>query len=112
MQENSEDRGEYHGTGLGMAIVKNLIDQMKGTIEISSKKGVGTTFIITIPFEIAKKLERDLNLEEEANAFKEDEQKCIDAGMNAHLVKPLHIKKVVSTIARLCRKVNNSDYRG
>ena len=36
-----------------MAIVKELINQMKGTIEISSEVGVGSTFVITIPFEIA-----------------------------------------------------------
>ena len=36
-----------------MAIVKELIDQMKGTIEISSEVGVGSTFVVTIPFEIA-----------------------------------------------------------
>jgi len=36
-----------------MAIVKELINQMKGTIEISSEVGVGSTFVVTIPFEIA-----------------------------------------------------------
>ena len=36
-----------------MAIVKELINQMKGTIEISSEVGVGSTFVVTIPFEIS-----------------------------------------------------------
>ena len=35
-----------------------------------------------------------------ANAFAEDAAKCFDAGMNAHLSKPLDIRKVISTIAR------------
>lgn len=36
-----------------MTIVKGLIEQMNGSIEITSEVGVGSTFIITIPFEIA-----------------------------------------------------------
>ena len=197
VQEESEGRSEYHGTGLGMSIVKNLIDKMDGTIEVSSQKDIGTTFVITLPFEIAEEPEEtvieaepesmsieglhlllvednELNAEiaetilsdygakitvvsdglqavnlfqecEEgtfdailmdimmpvmngltatrtirslerpdartipiiamtANAFKEDAQECIEAGMNAHLAKPLHIKEVISTIAHFCRK--------
>lgn len=47
-------------TGLGMTIVKSLIDQMHGTIEVSSQVGVGSTFVITIPFEIAQKADAQL----------------------------------------------------
>lgn len=38
-----------------------------------------------------------------ANAFTEDARKCLDAGMNAHLAKPLDIEKVITTIAQCCR---------
>ena len=38
---------------LGMAIVKGLIDKMGGSIEIKSEEGVGSSFIIRIPFKIA-----------------------------------------------------------
>lgn len=38
------------GTGLGMPIVKNLITEMSGQINVESKLGVGTTFTITVPF--------------------------------------------------------------
>ena len=38
-----------------------------------------------------------------ANAFEEDARKCMDAGMNAHLPKPLQMENVVATIARCCR---------
>ena len=48
-QEKNDARSIYHGTGLEMAIVKELINQMKGTIEISSEVGVGSTFVVTIP---------------------------------------------------------------
>ena len=197
VQENVNGRSTYQGTGLGMSIVKRLLDRMNGTIEITSKEGVGTEFVITIPFEIAKEpmeetekkdtekasiqdlkllLVEDNELNAEialtilsdqgakitvvsdglqavnifrdnepgtfdailmdimmpvmdgltatktiraldrpdaktipiiamtANAFKEDEQKCLEAGMNVHLAKPLNIDEVISTIARLCGK--------
>ena len=39
-----------------------------------------------------------------ANAFMEDRKKSQEAGMNAHLPKPLQMEKVVSTIARLCKR--------
>ena len=42
-----------------------------------------------------------------ANAFAEDEQKCKEAGMNAHLSKPLQIEQITSTIAYFCRMKNN-----
>lgn len=37
-----------------------------------------------------------------ANAFDEDVRQCMEAGMNAHLSKPLDMKKVVETIAGYC----------
>ena len=192
-QEKNDARSVYQGTGLGMSIVKALLDQMNGSISVTSQKGVGSTFVITIPFTIAEKPQskepdhtqetsirgrrfllaedNDLNaeiaktlLEDKgatitvvsdgqqavnrfkenpvgtynailmdvmmpvmdgltaaktirawdrpdaktipivamtANAFAEDAQKCMEAGMNAHLAKPLDIQKVVATLAGL-----------
>ena len=195
-QERTDARSVYHGTGLGMAIVKGLVEQMNGTIEISSEEGVGSTFVITLPFEVMENTgpvlqpkegneatihglrlllaeDNELNaeiaqmlLEDEgaivtivadgrqaveefqnnppgtfdailmdvmmpvmdgltatreiralprpdaktipiiamtANAFAEDSQKCLEAGMTAHLAKPLEMKKAVAIMARCCR---------
>ena len=41
------------GTGLGMPIVKQLVELMGGSIKVSSKLNVGSTFVISIPFEPA-----------------------------------------------------------
>ncbi len=56
-QETSGARTVYRGTGLGMAIVKTLLDQMDGTIDITSEAGAGTTVAVTIPFEISENSE-------------------------------------------------------
>ena len=51
-QENQNARTSYNGTGLGMSIVKSIIDKMGGTITVSSTKGVGSSFDVIIPFEV------------------------------------------------------------
>ncbi len=53
-QEGESARSQYGGTGLGMAIARNLTELMGGTITVESKKGEGTTFEVKIPFEIDK----------------------------------------------------------
>ncbi len=192
-QEKTDARSVYQGTGLGMSIVKALLEQMNGSITVTSREGQGSTFVITIPFDIAPAPgaqeaesrpdasirglrllvaeDNDLNAEiicallkdqgahvtlvkdgqqavdrfrmkppgtydailmdmmmpvmdglaatrtiralerpdakfipilaMTANAFEEDAQRCLEAGMNAHLSKPLDIQKLVAAIARL-----------
>ena len=192
-QEHTDARSIYKGTGLGMAIVKSLVDAMDGTIEVSSVENEGSTFAVTLPFELAKEADiqkkeeivgnaditgtklllvedNELNVEiaqmqlEEAgakvtvagdgkqaletfesnpegafdailmdimmpvmdgitatkairsldrkdaatipiiamsaNAFEEDAKKSLEAGMNAHLSKPLRIEQVIAEIAK------------
>ena len=196
-QERTDARSVYHGSGLGMAIVKSLVDKMNGTIEVKSKVDVGSTFVITLPFELADvtALPLDLSPEETmlkeirglhlllaednelnaeiaqtlladegvtitlahdgkeaidaftsnppgtfdgilmdvmmpvidglsatrtiramdradaktipiiamtASAFDEDIRRCLNAGMNAHLAKPLQMERVVEVLARKC----------
>ncbi len=47
-QEHQDARTNYNGVGLGMSIVKKLVDQMKGTVEIDSRIGSGTVIQITL----------------------------------------------------------------
>ena len=51
-QEHAGSRTKFAGTGLGMPISKKLIEKMGGTITFESKEGVGTTFVIRVPFKI------------------------------------------------------------
>ena len=196
-QEHNDEQSVYHGTGLGMPIVKSLVEKMNGTISISSKEKEGSTFVVTLPFDIANAEEvyqancdeaeaditgmrillvedNELNMEiagyllkdagaeadyagnglqavqmfeskpagtydiilmdvmmpqmdgleatrrirsldradalsipivaMTANAFAEDVQKVREAGMNAHIAKPLDAKKVIQVLARYYKK--------
>ena len=51
-QEHAGSRTKFAGTGLGMPITKKLVVKMGGTISFESKEGIGTTFVIRIPFRI------------------------------------------------------------
>lgn len=65
-REHEETIGGYEGTGLGMSIGKQLIDKMGGTIQVESKVGEGSRFIVEIPFEMATEEEVE-RLQEESN---------------------------------------------
>ena len=192
-QEREDARSTQQGIGLGMAIVKGLIEKMGGTIEVKSEEGIGSTFIIRIPFKLApapdtvKKTaaqmdisglnlllveDNELNTEiaetllsdeganltvardglqavrmfqekpegyfdailmdimmpvmdgitatktirslkhpdaetipiiaMTANAFREDKEKCLTAGMNAHLAKPIKIENIKRILCEYC----------
>ena len=53
-QEDSTTTNRYGGSGLGMAITRNIVDLMGGTITVASEKGHGTTFIVEVPLQRAE----------------------------------------------------------
>ena len=68
-QEHTGSRTKFAGIGLGMAIAKNLVEKMGGTITFESEEGAGTTFVIRVPFKIdmdADKCEKLKDASEEA----------------------------------------------
>lgn len=197
-QEEVPGRSQYQGTGLGMAITKELVDLMGGVIDVQSTLGEGSTFTISIPFKVDQTAKVEVHEEEEqddwsiegthillvednplnaeiasfiledekadvdlaidgkkavekfqkmpqdyydmilmdimmpvmngleatqairslerpdaktvpivamsANAFAEDVQKSLEAGMNDHIAKPIDAQKVISTICKYKKK--------
>lgn len=79
-QEGNDARSKFQGTGMGMPIVKSLIDMMGGTIEISSEVGVGSTFNVQIPLDIDKNPQAREGADEQAIS-------CSLAGMNVLLAE-------------------------
>ena len=74
-QEHTGSRTKFTGTGLGMPITKKLVEKMGGTVTFESEKGVGTTFVIRVPFKI------------DPDADKREEQKEV----SEKSIKGLHI---------------------
>lgn len=64
-QEDSSARTSYMGTGLGMPIAKHLTEMMGGNIAVESELNVGTTFTVTISFELDSDYKEEYMLEEE-----------------------------------------------
>lgn len=57
--ERERTANNIQGTGLGMAITKNFVEMMDGSIEVVTEKGVGSEFIVYLSFDIAEETEKD-----------------------------------------------------
>lgn len=115
-----------------MSIVRSLIEKMNGTLEVKSQKDVGSTFIITLPFEVAEEPDtppsvssesasiHDLHLlMAEDNEINAEIAKTLLTERDATVVvvpnglqavqafkrsKPLNMDDVVAALSRLCKK--------
>lgn len=56
-QVDSSNTRKFGGTGLGLVITKQIVELMNGTIQVQSKEGIGSTFIIELPMEVVVKEE-------------------------------------------------------
>ena len=79
-QEKADARTQYKGTGLGMSIVKGLIDRMNGTISVRSTLGEGSEFTFRLAFRLAEE-------ERQQAADNKEDAKDDLAGMRVLLVE-------------------------
>lgn len=61
-RENNTTISGIQGTGLGMAITKNIVDMMNGTIEVKSEQGVGTEVILSVTFRVDMESKEPLDI--------------------------------------------------
>ncbi len=93
-QEHQDARTNYNGVGLGMSIVKKLVDQMKGTVAVDSQIGKGSVIKITLPIRV------DETFNQQPADEEQDEQDDI-AGMRVLLVEDNEINcEIVEYILR------------
>ena len=65
-QEDASNTNSYGGSGLGMAITRNLVEMMNGEISVESKKGKGTVFTVVVPLTASSRTEDKATAEEKA----------------------------------------------
>lgn len=102
-QEDSSIKPQLQGSGLGLSIVKNLVELMGGTIEVSSKVGAGTSVRVHLSFELAPQQQlsplENGNYESDVDLLKGKRVLlCEDHPLNAEIAKKLMSKKHMEVV--------------
>lgn len=82
---HSERNNKIEGTGLGMSIVKNLVERMEGKITVESEEGAGSCFHVEIPLAAAVQEAAELNIPEGAAVLIAERQKERSGQMAGYL---------------------------
>ncbi|WP_051204748.1 hybrid sensor histidine kinase/response regulator [Butyrivibrio sp. VCD2006] len=103
-QEDASNTNKYGSTGLGMAITKNIVDMLNGEISVTSKKGEGTRFVVTVTLMDSDHVDEDEVQEKSEASGNEEVEKSLagkrillaeDIEVNARIMmKILDIKKL------------------
>lgn len=92
-REHTVTESGITGTGLGMAITKNIVDLMGGTIHLTSKQGEGSEFIVTLECELANK-----TVQNKQSSCPKAEKKHLDySGKKVLLVEDNELNREIAT---------------
>ena len=104
-RERTSTQSGIKGTGLGMAITRNIVDMMGGTISLTSKEGKGTEFVVTLNFktlekpifmsELRKVLTKPIDIKEETSQQTERENRY--SGKKVLLVEDNELNREIAT---------------
>ncbi|MBQ7158594.1 MAG: amino acid permease [Treponema sp.] len=98
-RERTSTVSGIQGTGLGMAITKSIIDLMGGDIRVQTEQGVGTEFIITLPFRLQAGLENNFSEIMEKDALPDQVAKTVDfTKMRLLLVDDVDVNREIATM--------------
>ena len=101
--QTSTESGQF-GTGLGMAIVKKIVDLMGGTIDVQSKQGIGTTFTVTLEHKIAENSSENHEVVKSTKDYSFDDKRILlaeDNDLNAEIAQSI-LSGAGITVDRAC----------
>ncbi len=100
-QERTSTNSKQQGTGLGMAIAKNYVDMMGGTISVESEVGKGTEFAVKLEFKLQEDVKPDVRLEQlrgyRALVVDDDFQSCESV---VHLLRDIGMRADFTTTGK------------
>ena len=119
-QEDSSRKNKFGSTGLGMAITKNIVEMMNGSISVKSKKGEGSVFTVVVTL---KNCDHDVvsidhvNLRDISVLVVDDDpiaceharfvlDEALHIGVDSFLTKPLFASNVIDEFERIARRNN------
>ena len=97
VQEEATTTREYGGSGLGLTIVKNLVDMLEGDVQVRSSKGHGTTFVVTLPVKDRARVLRPLDASQRVKP-----EALFDESLKVLLVEDNHTNAFI--LQAFCKK--------
>ncbi|MGY0615364.1 quorum-sensing autoinducer 2 sensor kinase/phosphatase LuxQ [Vibrio sp. FJH11] len=97
VQEEETTTREYGGSGLGLTIVKSLVDMLEGHVQVRSQKGHGTTFVVTLPVRDRERSLMEFESEQSVNP-----EELFERTLNVLLVEDNHTNAFI--LKAFCNK--------